>query len=384
VVFASERPNLAVALEQVLSPDVRVDGDPTSAREPSIALTRVTKRGESTFCTVDGPLETEDDDAPDGVASVLLACRWTVQITHPAELTQAEHRIVTKLARALADAGRGIVYDPQGEGIAWPRNPSRVREVKAPAHEGDSHLELSLLFARRLAADDAHMLLAILRRALPEAVPVRFGDYEPPQGRLERDGDDGFAALWSADSSPFWRGRRPFEWGSVTLRRGWGSALTEAERDDMRPILGGRKVTETDGLSLEFSAALAEDDAWLRGLRALFEQLCCAFEPFFAAAFFNPGPEGDEVSLQGRWWLGVPPSTLWLVYAGRPYQALLPVDQPRAAKVGRGTLVTLADRPTDWRTIDRHRIAWPAASVRRGDHHDHHLAAEVIPDLASP
>jgi hypothetical protein len=78
---------------------------------------------------------------------------------------------------------------------------------------------------------------------MPEAVPVRFGEYEPMQGRLERDGDDAFAALWDGDDMPFWRGRKPFTWGFVFLQRGMGAALPPHEREPLG----------TDELLLEFA-----------------------------------------------------------------------------------------------------------------------------------
>lgn len=373
-------------LGRVLPDDVRVDGDPAAEREPGVALVRVGRRGEEQICVVDGPLEAEDEDAPADVAAVLLACRWTVQISLPASLAQAQHRLVVRLARALADAGRGVVFDPQEDAIVWPRNPRRVREVAAGDHDEDerAHVELELALARELTSEDAHTLLAILRGALPEAVPVRFGDYEPPQGRLERDGDEAFAALWDGGSGPFWRGLHPFDWGFVRVRRGWGSALPEAEREASMPELGGRKAMRTDGLRLEFHDAVLGDADWLHALAALFRRLCLAFDPFFAAAFHTPGPDDDDVVLQGRYWLGVPPSRFWLVFAGPPYAPLLPPGHPGAEALGRGVLVTLAGHPTDWDAIGRGRIDWPPELVRGGTQLEDDLAAEAIPDLTGP
>lgn len=383
-VFSPDRPDVAAVVARVVPEEVRVEGEPGAEREPWLALTRVTRSAERHLCSVDGPLEAEDEDAPPDVASVLLAVRWTIQITMPASLTQAEHRIVTRLARALADDGRGVVHDPQADVIAWPRNPEAVRRVEAADDDSDEtrgQVELELALPRHLTATDAHALLAILREMLPEAVPVRFGDYEPPQGRLGRDGDDAFAAMWDGTTSLFWRGQRPFEWGHVSLRRGWGSALPEAEREARRPVLGGRKAFETDGLSLEFRADLAGDPVWLGALRALFVRLCEELRPFFAAAFTTPGPDDEDVVLQGRYWLGVPPLRFWLVYAGAPYAPLIPADHPSARRVGDGVLVELADRPDDWEAIDRRAIPWPAEVVRRGTQLEEDLAADVIPEL---
>ncbi|MHA7304622.1 hypothetical protein ACX80E_05145 [Arthrobacter sp. TMN-49] len=38
--------------------------------------------------------------------------------------------------------------------------------------------------------------LALARKYLPEALPTRFGTYEPLQGKLVRDGDQAFSDMW--------------------------------------------------------------------------------------------------------------------------------------------------------------------------------------------
>ena len=62
---------------------------------------------------VDGPFEAEDEDAPPEVAAALLAVRWLVQLTGKESLAAA---------KAIAESGRGVVYDPQKGAIvrlAW-------------------------------------------------------------------------------------------------------------------------------------------------------------------------------------------------------------------------------------------------------------------------
>jgi hypothetical protein len=73
---------------------------------------------------IDGPLEAEDEDAPAPVVAALLSVRWTV------ELSGSEPKAVTRLARAVAESARGVVYDPQEDRIVWPRNPAKLRKVE--------------------------------------------------------------------------------------------------------------------------------------------------------------------------------------------------------------------------------------------------------------
>jgi hypothetical protein len=75
---------------------------------------------------------------------------------------------------------------------------------------------LEWLFARLLTSADADALLGVIEPRMPEAMPHRFGTFEPPQGTLERDGKAAFSALFDDVHHPFWKGKRPFQWVSCT------------------------------------------------------------------------------------------------------------------------------------------------------------------------
>jgi len=304
---------------------------------------------------IDGPFAAEDADAPPVVAAALVTVRWTVQLSGAA----------LSLAGAIADSGRGVVYDPQKDVILWPADLASLRAV-AP-RRGGATIQLEWLFARRLERADAHRLLAVLRPALPEAVPVRFGDHEPMQGRLDRDGDDAFAALWDRTSNPFWSGRPPVEHGFVHLGRGFGAALSPAERDALIPVVAGRKAVDADEVTLHFQANV--DARWVEAIVSVFARVALELDAFFAAGFHSKRP----VAVNGRHWLGIPPDPLWLTWVGSEY---------RSAS-GLGPLIRTAERPDDFRAIKRARAAWPAELVRRGDQLDAERAATVIPSLES-
>jgi hypothetical protein len=377
-VFASDLPDLAAALEPET---LEMDGDVPPIRG-SVALLR-SKRGRSQhLCTIDGPLEAEDDDAPEEVDEVLLACRWTVQISCPDDLSKAALGVVERVARRLSDSGRGVLYDPQQDEIVWPRSPQKLRHLPKSSGEDVARVELEWPVARRLSARDAHAVLHTLRQLVPEAVPVRFGDYEPMQGRLERDGDDAFAALWEGHSSPFWKGRYPVGYGFVNLRRGWGSALTQAERDARTPMLGGRKAIEVDSLTLEFGTAVVDDDRWLSLIKRLFVTVARQLNCYLAAAYCSPNDQGEMVRLLGRYWLGIPAGDQWLVWVGPPYRSVLPTGAKIDREFEEGALLQLGSSPIAFAELRRNKIDWPPQWLRGGGHLEDTLAASVIPDLA--
>lgn len=307
---------------------------------------------------VDGPLEAQDEDAPAQVVAALLSVAWTVQISTSWE----QEKAALRLARTIAESGRGVVYDPQEDAIVWPRNPAKLRKVETSREtkdDGYDDVELRWLFTRELSSRDAHRLLDLLRATMPEAVPVRFGQYEPMQGKLERDGDDAFAALWDGDGDMFWTGRRPFTLGSIHSQRTLGSALAPEERDALFAVIAGRKALPLDELELGFSPQVTEDPQWLDAIVALFGRVAEALGPFFAGAYH----EKRRVDLTGRHWLGIPDKPLWLAWVGEPYREA----------IADGPLIRTSNRPQK-----PGRIRWPDELVRRGAR-----PAAVIPDLRS-
>jgi len=327
----------------------------------------------------DGPFEVEDEDLPAVVAPVLLTCRWTVQISFPAGLSSKDLKGVERFARGLAEASGGVLYNPQSDDIVWPRGTSRLREPGATRDDDysneETELRLEWLLGRGLTSSDGDALLDILERRMPEALPRRFGLFEPLQGRLERDGRGEFTALWNADETVAWKGTRPFDWGFASPSRGWGSALTPEERIERTPVIAGHKAPAIDSVELSFQADVAEDPRWCDALAEVFGQVATVLSPFFAAAFMRLDENFQEVHLMGRHWLGIPDAPFWLVWVGEEYCRLLRRTLPPRVQ-------RIAVQPTDFEALRRNAISWPAELVRQSaDQHDLRSAAAVIPEL---
>jgi len=194
-------------------------------------------------------------------------------------------------------------------------------------------------------------------------------------------GEAAVEALGSV-TSPFWKGRYPVGYGFVNLRRGWGSALTQAEGDARTPVLGGRKAIEVDSLTLEFWPAVVDDDRWLSVIKRLFVTVARQLNCYFAAAYCSPNDQGEMVPLLGRYWLGIPCCDQWLVWVGPPYRSLLPADAEIDRQFEEGALLQLGSSPIAFAELRRNKIDWPPQWLRGGDHLEDALAASVLPDLA--
>lgn len=132
------------------------------------------------YCfTVEGPYSLEPEDVPEDVTAIVLGAShlYSVLVEGSANAS-APHAI--RFAKRLAKEGMGALLNPQTEEI-WP--PTSRRRVARP----DRGSKIDVVGARwchlldEIPHDFPDRFLRIARRHLPEALPLRFGSYEPRQ-----------------------------------------------------------------------------------------------------------------------------------------------------------------------------------------------------------
>ncbi len=180
--------------------------------------------------TVDGPFEIEPADLADALAAAVLAPRWLVQVSG------TKRETARRFGRELAKAHDGAAYDRQEDAVFQPRGtPKRVPAGKAEKKTNIVCLEWT---APDWATAPAAMIDAIARHAR-EALPRRYGDYEPPQERFE---DPAAFAAFAQDHRTFWYASRPFfgghanppgdlqlevDWRVLTADERWREAVVD-------------------------------------------------------------------------------------------------------------------------------------------------------------
>ena len=274
--------------------------------------------------TLDGPWGVEWEDIEESVAAVTLSPQWLVEISIPAGAIGKDRTIAKSIGQAIAKRFEGALHDPQEDQVVWPK--SRPRTYKAPAEEERIRLvNLEWFLPFGVSADEtALQVLAILRRYCPEAVPTRFGTFEPLQHKLEPGDDSGILAVWREVSeapygdSFFWKAKSPCFGGSVSYCD---------PRDDYRPAGAQRHVR----LSVDFDGrALEADPRWCESVVQLFVRFAADLAAHFAAGYVERNViakrsvwydgESESVALmRSRWWVGIPSKPTWLAWYGKPY-----------------------------------------------------------------
>jgi hypothetical protein len=309
----------------------------------SIVVERGTRQGKAGF-SIDGPLRIDAEDLPSELAAAVLMPRWTLDLSLPAGSPDLAWAMVVKTGRYLADMAEGVLFDPQEDRIVWPR--SQQRRLARSEGERTTHVEFSWVIpAGAFAEALPRRLLATFRRRLPEALPRRYGAFEPLQHRLE-EGDDAFVSRWleeqgSAVGLLFWKGSTPVGEGFVSFP------------SDQRPDLG----IPAGSVQFQVDGRVFDDARWRELAFELLDEIGELSSAFYSRALVEQRRGGGipasefgalppPVVSRGAW-SGLPDHPAWLTWLGPGYAGIVDVTMPASVKVARrhGSIVRLSERP---------------------------------------
>ena len=297
------------------------------------------------YCfTVDGPDALDAEDVPEAVTSVVLGAKYLYSVVvEGSSATDIPHAV--RFARRLAKELEGAALDRQVDEV-WSR--SHSRSVATPAREERvSVVDVDIYCLRDgLTPEPARLFAETAQRLLPEALPRRFGEYEPLQGKLTDAGIEGFCEAWNAATSlVFLSGSGPCIGGSL-----------HAGPNDRFPSPFWR-------LSLQFHADPLRDERWRDATRRLVTTLADRLPAFYASAQLTRDHIWSGRSLwsdaRTEWalsplraregWLGLPPMPTWWAWFGPPYRELVHdlLDSSRTTSTGAGLLHEWSDEPVD-------------------------------------
>jgi hypothetical protein len=361
--------------------DLSIDGAPDA---DALVVRRATKRGAIPALRIDGPLPATADDLPVPLAGACLAPRSMAAIGVRLPSPKRHFQLARSLGRELAERHEGAAFDPQEDGLVWPRGRPR-RVPPRPDREATSKVGLEWFLPAARWEQAPATLVRLLQSRCPEALPTRYGLWEPPPYEFDERDASAFVAflLDNPGGDAFWLASRPSFGGSA-----FGPAPdADAGDDDERLRIAY--------VGVNFDGRVLEDDArWLETVVDLFVTGARELGAFFAGAQVLPGwvatrnnrlwataetlLQGEDL-LRGRLWQGLPPVPLWMSWFGEPYRDLVaeqltearlreeaernppqaprlrrfmrrrheaPPEEPHVRAMPDGLLVRLAERPS--------------------------------------
>ena len=259
--------------------------------------------------SVEPPARCEDDDIPAAYLPLLgKRRRWLIRL-------HIEGRPAPDRLAAFDDWLAGVVADHNGVLIDEQAGTYLTAKIAAPlpdqkgGDDTDGMGEMSFYF-EDVEAFVPHMLPAILdtiRDVLPEAMPTRFGQYEPLQGRVENGDTTQLLAAFNSDPDQFMKARTPFA-------HIHSSIACEAELKKWHPNHFLRRHFLAGRLSFELRPKALTDPR----LQRLMWEIAKHLKAFYAEI------RAVESPVRAWFWRGLPPGPVRAFVLGPPYTALWP------------------------------------------------------------
>lgn len=272
---------------------------------------------------VEDPKAVEPEDVPPEAAQALPGLSVLVELSlEPGDAPKTAHATLRTVARAIARAFAGLIEDPQEDSITLPRGIKRFARPKR--EERFSIVDLSWWFmgSPLRATEGAATLLRILTDTLPEAVPRRYGLWEPPQFKTEETGTEALAVFLreNLDDMGIYYPTRPVVGFSVS-----------DSQERLSPKL--KSVFRSNHLSIELEFAALRQPGWERSAKQLWRSVSRFLQPFYgdvrvlSGFSWLGGTTGSDRTterhpVRSHFWRGIPPSPGLAIVLGPPYTAL--------------------------------------------------------------
>ncbi len=311
--------------------------DQSSGAE-SLTVTRGVK---GTYSFTLGLAQTvEPEDVPDEVTAVLLdaSCFYELLVEGSSSV-ETPHAI--RFARNLAVATQGAALDQQ-TGQVWTRGKLRA----APSVERGTVSTVEVRWYVRGEFDAGRTALTWTRlshRHLPEALPRRYGTFEPLQSKLGVGGDQAFAEfVHTADDTVYFKATQPALEGHLAAgRQGDGLVASHALTVMSSTLIGPAWRTALRGLFIDFAT---ETESVLATAEVVRGALWSGRSLGYTALSERP----TYLAQRGRW-AGPPPYPVWWTWFGAEYTALVAPHLPasQVAPAGGGLFHWRSETPAD-------------------------------------
>jgi hypothetical protein len=295
-----------------------------------------------TVWIIDGPFKVEQEDLPDELDGQTRLPKWLLQFTISAAASNLDLEMAMAMSGLVADELDGFAFIDDElfypEKIKKPlKKQSQTKQAKNQPKKQTKErrgplVTLEFHFARKQAAKT---FLKVARRFCPEAVPRRFGYYDPLPGKFDDQTESVFVNEWKRlvrdknGDGLTWTASYPCLEGHIGCSHTGGDSKKEYSRGIEQSII---EIT-FDG------QVLKDDQEWCKKVVRLFEGLAVELDAFYAAGYVERNMviyrsriyiahDSESISLQATdWshtkWLGIPRTPTWLVWYGGPYAKLL-------------------------------------------------------------
>jgi hypothetical protein len=285
------------------------------------------------------PVRVEAEDIPPEIASQLPGISFLTEINLEGDFALSVVSQATAIGKFMAGRVHGLVLDPQRECVLTPPGVRRIEQARVDERFDVLDLSFWFLGSPFLTEIGRRHVLDLLESTLPEALPRRYGTFEPPEFKYEDSGRSHFEQFWTQNLHEVlvWRSKRP----------------VVSVHSSCPCVVGAtNKGFTANHFEVQVEHSALSQPGWQIQLSRLWIALCGLLCPFYGdVRILRNQPkdgyfgENDETHpVRSIWWRGIPKVLGCAMFLGEEYQALWP-EAMRSAEM-RGDLRFISTN--DW------------------------------------
>jgi len=258
--------------------------------------------GEYTI-TIEGSVLVEDEDIPIDVMLSLAEIKYLTSLhlqPYTNEKTITDKAI--KYAKKLAKEFNGVVENPQLENKVLLTD--KRKTFTQAIRDADKisicwYIDCQQSLSNRLAD-----FIELLEKYLPQALPRRYGSFEPPKFKYSETGKDHLIKFLNDEHSPVIYCTKPITY----------IFLSDAYIDNQRFEIKNYRCNK---IEIELLKEAYLEQNWQFAIKRLFKEVAKLFKPFYAEII-----DEKESMVCSWWWKGIPAKRGNPIIIGEPYSAL--------------------------------------------------------------
>lgn len=263
------------------------------------------------------------EDVPGDVVGKLPGISYLTELNlEPISAPKSARKHLIAVSKLLGKATHGVILDPQADQVITPSGIKRYRPRRR--QERFSILTFTWWFNEGplQTAAGLNEFVSFLERALPEAIPRRFGLVEPPQHLYSETGREYFIEFLKEhlDDTIVWYPHRPVV--GVFLHMSSNRGIT------------GQSF-RANYVKVEVEAQALNEPGWEVALEDFWRGASQLIKPFYGdvrtldgfirmGATHGSDSNTDFHPVRGPWWTGIPRVVGHAVVLGKPYLNLWP------------------------------------------------------------
>jgi hypothetical protein len=267
----------------------------------------------------------EDEDIPTQISGELPGLKYLIECNLQPITSNPKHiKELIGIAKIITKEGTGVIEDQQSGEIILPSGINRVLEIEKT--ERFSIVELSWWFNDNsiLEKNNLKQLLETIERYLPEALPRRYGEYEPPKEKFKDI--DTFCDYFISHSkeSVVWYPTKPVVAAGLRFPEFIG------------PTSRGYRFGH---FSISIDSAVLDMPGWPTTIERLFKNVSEVLNPFYGDIYiiknyirgrntlFSDG-KTERHPISSWWWNGIPRERGVGLLIGEPLLSYVKIRKP--------------------------------------------------------